>query len=703
MEGILRSIVAAEYRPLRGHGLALFRYDPLSDSFPDEWRLVDGEIIRRYSSHVSQAGVAAQILRSAEPLLVRDVASFPQASPYMPKEVRSFIGAPVFSEGLPWGVLYVNASEPNALDEEHLDFVMALSRQIGAAVQDSATAGGSSVELSTVRVLAATVDAKDHYTRYHSTNVAFYARMVAREMNLDPAEVRRIDLAGLLHDIGKIAIPDQILQKPGPLTAEEWLLVQTHAAIGANILAQASHLQHLVPLVRHHHERYDGKGYPEGLKGEEIPLGAMILNLADSFDTMTTRRVYRAPLSLNEAMAEVRRCAGTQFHPEVVRAMESLVERDIAAGESWVQTLGHVQDGPRSSMPDDMAWQSMLSPSPTAGGTHRDPLDFLVEARLFQHSADLLTLLEQAGEQVLDFWTADAVQLYLINADTCTLQLAWQDGTPAAEEFMTACRKEGGRPMTSGLVGYAALTGQGLTVPDARRDPRWPYAACFEGPLSVLVAPVGTGSEPLGVLQMVVGGESRFGWSDVKVMKVFTTLLGQAIDHVQNRTEAMDSYSIDSLTGVRNSNYLRVLLEHLEREPWGQPLSVAFLDGDNLKAINDRYGHEAGDQVIRHIARSLQAWRRPEDVVVRFAGDEFLVFFGGLSLPEASARLERIRMTISETPVELPGGKRAYVSVSCGVTEVDTSQGPHLAVRAAELAMYNAKRTGKNRIWTAAG
>jgi diguanylate cyclase (GGDEF)-like protein/putative nucleotidyltransferase with HDIG domain len=703
MEGILRSIIAAGYRTLQGSGLVLFRYDPLSDSFPDEWRLVESEILRRYSTQVSHKGMTAQILRSGEPLVVNDVAQFHRASPYMPGDVRCFIGAPVVSDGVPWGVLYVSESTPDAFDDGDVEFVLALSRQIGAAVHASSAGNGSSVELSTVRVLAATVDAKDHYTRYHSTNVAFYARLMAREMNLDPAEVRRIDLTGLLHDIGKIAIPDQILQKPGPLTSEEWLLVQAHASIGANILAQASHLQHLVPLVRHHHERYDGKGYPDGMKGDEIPLGAMIINLADSFDTMTTHRVYRSPLTLDAAMAEVRRCAGTQFHPEVARAMENLVARAVANGDPWVRSLGGVQDTARSGIPDEMAWQSLLSPSPTAGGQHRDPLDFLVEARLFQHSTDLLTLLERAGAQALDFWSADAVQIYLVNPDTCTLQLAWADGTSVAQPFMTACRKEGGRPMTHGLIGWSALANQGLTIPDARRDPRWPYAAEFDGPVSVLVAPIGTGSAPSGVVQMVVQGESRFGTSDVQVMKVFTSLLGQAIEHVQHRAETMDAFSMDSLTGVRNSNYLRVLLEHLEREPWGHALSVAFLDGDDLKDINDRFGHEAGDQVIRHIARSLQAWRRPEDVVVRFAGDEFLIFFGGLSLPEASARLERIRMTISETPVELPGGKREYVSVSCGVTDVDTSLGPHQAVRAAEQAMYNAKRTGKNRIWTAAG
>ncbi|HYG58835.1 MAG TPA: HD domain-containing phosphohydrolase, partial [Symbiobacteriaceae bacterium] len=651
MEGILRSIVAAGYRQLQGRGLVLFRYDPLSDSFPDEWRLVEGEVARRYSTQMDLAGITARVLRSRKPLVVQDTARL---------NVRSFVGVPVDMEGVPWGVLYVTSPEPHSFTDSQVEFVAALARHIGATVSASLPGGTGSVELSTVRVLAATVDAKDHYTRHHSTNVSFYARLLAREMSLDPAEVRRIDLAGLLHDIGKIAIPDHILQKPGPLTAEEWLLVQTHAAIGANILAQASHLQHLVPLIRHHHERYDGTGYPDGLKGDEIPLGAAILNLADSFDTMTTRRVYRAPLSLEQSLAEVRRCSGTQFHPAVVRAMENLVAKAKASGESWIVSLEAIE-GMRSGFPNDWGWQGDSAGVPLEVHQNRDPLDFLVEARLIQHLQDLQVMLERAGEQTLDFWAADALFIYLVNQEEGTLQLAWSGGSdsPESQGLLAACRSEPTLPMTQGLAGWAAITNQGITVSDARRDPRWAYNGVVEGPVSVLVAPLGAQGAPIGVIQLVARGENCYGWEDVKVMKVYGTLLGQGIERVGVPRDSGEAHVTDALTGAKNAVYLRQLLQQLEHSLWEVPMCVSFLDADDLKGINDRYGHESGDLVIRHVARCLQAWRRPGDVVVRAAGDEFIILFGGLSLPEASARLERIRMTISETPVELPGGRRA--------------------------------------------
>ncbi|MDF2628345.1 MAG: diguanylate cyclase and metal dependent phosphohydrolase [Symbiobacteriaceae bacterium] len=702
MEGILRSIVAAEYRQLQGRGMMLFRYDPGSDSFPDQWRLVDGEIARRYSARESWGGMAALIFRSGQHVVVDETATAQPHGVAPFKDVRSFVGVPVVVDGVPWGVLYISSTEPQAFGDDDIGFVQSLARQIGALVHETIEGKFGSVELSTVRVLAATVDAKDHYTRHHSTNVSFYARSLAREMNLDPVEVRRIELAGLLHDIGKIAIPDQVLQKPGPLSAEEWLLIQTHASIGGNILAQASHLRGLVPLVRHHHEKYDGTGYPDGLKGEEIPLGAAILNLSDSFDTMTTRRIYRAPRSLASAVGELRRCSGTQFHPEVVQAFERVVEQALAKGEPWVLAL---QDAPTgTALAGDMAaWPLVEEAERPESPVHRDPMELLLEARLLHQITEQPVILHRAGEQAADFWSADAVQIYLLDESDCQLQLAWSGGAQTGQEFLALSRAEPSLPLTRGIVGWAAMTNQGATVPDARRDPRWAFGDVFHGPVSVMVSPITAGGKVMGVIEVLGRGESRFGRPDLKVLKVFGALTGHAVAAVQQRPVSEASLATDAQTGLGSGHYLRGLLEQLERNGWNAPLSVAFLDGDGLRSINERHGYEAGDQVIRHIARSLQAWGRPEDTVVRLGGDEFVVLFGGLTLPEASTRLERIRITISETPVELMNGRRIYVSVSCGVTEVDAELGPHKAVRASEQAMYNAKRTGKNRIWTVAG
>lgn len=701
MEEILHSITAAGYRQLQGKGLALYRFDPLSGSFPDLWRLENGQIQRRYRTGVSSGGFTAGVLREGRLRVVRDTLADEGVSPFLPEGIRSFVVVPVEVHGVPWGVLYINCAKPDAFAEADLEFVQSLARQIGVFMEESKTNSLGNVEVSTVRVLAATVDAKDPYTRNHSTNVAFYARRLAREMNLDPAEVHRIDLAGLLHDIGKIAVPDQILQKPSQLREEERVLIQTHAAIGANILAQASHLYHMVPLVRHHHEWYNGTGYPDHLRASEIPLGAAIITLADAFDAMTTPRVYRPAFTLEETMSEVRRCNGTQFHPDVVNAFSSVMRKARFVQEPWLAALGDAQEA-RNNLGELHAWQGVRDDPVEPDTSNRDPLDFLAEARLVQQLESLPAILTRSGELALNFWSADAVLTYLADRGDGVLQLAWAEGTPEASRLLTVCREQEALPMSHGLLGWAVLANQGISIPDARRDPRWPHGLDFDGPLSVLVAPITAGGSTVGVMEVVVKGESRFGRSDVKAMKVFGSLVGQAIDRAKTARDVDEAACTDPLTGVHNTNYLSVFLDRLDSSDWHGTMSVAFLDGDDVKDWGDRHGQESGRLIIQHIARCISAYLRPDDVLIRYAGDEFLVFFPGLSLPEAGAVLEHMRIAISETPLELSDGQRANASVSCGITEVDPEQGPHKAMRAAEQAMYNAKRTGKNRVWTAA-
>ncbi|MGE5674715.1 MAG: HD domain-containing phosphohydrolase, partial [Mycobacterium leprae] len=387
------------------------------------------------------------------------------------------------------------------------------------------------VELSTVRVLAATVDAKDHYTRHHSTNVSFYARLLAQGMNLEPAEIRRIDLAGLLHDIGKIAVPDQVLQKPASLTPQERLLIQTHAAIGGNILAQAPYLGHLVALVRHHHEWYNGQGYPDGLSGDDIPLGAAILSLADAFDTMTSERVYRAAMPLDEAMGEIRRCSGAQFNPSVVEAWEEIVEQAKQRQEGWLLALG----GAANPAVQAAAVEPLkgLADGPATVGRGQDPLDFLTDIRLIHRLDDLDAILSRAANAALHFWAGYTVQIYLRTPGQAGAMLAYNGGTSKGQRMISLCRQDPLSAVSRGLIGWVLETGQGANLPDAKRDPRWQYGDAFNETVSVLVTPIESGTEMVGVIQVVSPGESSFGRQDVKAIRIFAALLGEAIGNVR--------------------------------------------------------------------------------------------------------------------------------------------------------------------------
>lgn len=179
----------------------------------------------------------------------------------------------------------------------------------------------------TLEALGRAVDRRDGMTGGHCVRVAEYSRVLGERMlGSRPQELQVLEYGALLHDIGKIAVPDAILRKDGPLTDEEWAVMRQHPCFGHEILYGIAFLTDALPIVLYHHERFDGKGYPEGLAGESIPIGARIFSAADAFDAMTADRHYRRALSLDEAMSELRRNSGTQFDPEVIAILDTVAE-----------------------------------------------------------------------------------------------------------------------------------------------------------------------------------------------------------------------------------------------------------------------------------------------------------------------------------------------------------------------------------------
>jgi HD-GYP domain-containing protein (c-di-GMP phosphodiesterase class II) len=171
--------------------------------------------------------------------------------------------------------------------------------------------------LHAIMALIEALNAKDPYTRGHSERVSIYSLLISEHMNLSDEEIDSIYIASYLHDIGKIGIHENVLNKPEKLTRDEYEHIKSHPGISGQIVSQLPNLEHIASVVRHHHERHDGNGYPDGLKGLDIPLGARILAIADAFDAMTTTRPYRDGYKAKEALSEIDRCAGLQFDPEL--------------------------------------------------------------------------------------------------------------------------------------------------------------------------------------------------------------------------------------------------------------------------------------------------------------------------------------------------------------------------------------------------
>jgi diguanylate cyclase (GGDEF)-like protein len=285
---------------------------------------------RRLYGYAAPAGrgLIARCLREGRPVLAPDVRREPDyhATPAT-ESTRCELDVPVVVDGRPWGAISVQSDQPDAFDEEDVRVLRAVADQLGAALRSAMLYERlERAYLGTAEAFNAALEAKASYTAEHSRMIVQRAEAVGRALGMEEAGLRSLRYAAAFHDIGKLAVPEAILNKPGPLTEEEFALVRRHTVLGEQILAPIEFLTDVLPLVRGAHERWDGAGYPDGLAGEEIPLGARIVFACDTYDAMTTDRPYRAGLPVEEARNELRRVAGTQLDPLVVEALLGVLE-----------------------------------------------------------------------------------------------------------------------------------------------------------------------------------------------------------------------------------------------------------------------------------------------------------------------------------------------------------------------------------------
>jgi diguanylate cyclase (GGDEF)-like protein len=288
-------------------------------------RLTSGDWEQR-----ADAGLVGRCLRERHVVLVNDIAQDPDHLPGLEtSEVRSELVAPVIVGGALWGAINCAETEVGAFDEDDARLLQTVSDQLGSALRSAVLYEQlSAAYLGTAEALAAALEAKDSYTAMHARSIAAWAEAVGRRLGLRDEDLRDLRYGAVFHDIGKIAIPEAILNKRGPLDADERRELERHTEVGEQILAPVSFLAGVRPVVRHEHERWDGAGYPDGLAGEAIPLGARIVFVCDAFHAMTSDRPYRAAMSRDAARAELLSHAGSQFDPAVVDAFLEVLHDD---------------------------------------------------------------------------------------------------------------------------------------------------------------------------------------------------------------------------------------------------------------------------------------------------------------------------------------------------------------------------------------
>jgi HD-GYP domain-containing protein (c-di-GMP phosphodiesterase class II) len=279
-----------------------------------EFLLVEQSLQDGINGRVARSGVSALVADTREDpdYIVRD----PQTDP------RSELSVPIVVDGSVWGVLNLEAPESQAFGEADAVLVEAIASSLGSSLHRAVlVADLERTFTTTLTALMSTVEAKDAYTASHEQQVAELAERVSVRLGGDPTTARDVHHAALLHDVGKVAVPSAILLKPGPLNEAEWATMQSHAAVGGELVGRIDAFAHLAPAVRASHERWDGGGYPDGLVAEEIPLAARIIAACDTYQAITTDRPYRAARTPAQARRELRRVAGSQLDALVVEAL----------------------------------------------------------------------------------------------------------------------------------------------------------------------------------------------------------------------------------------------------------------------------------------------------------------------------------------------------------------------------------------------
>ncbi len=531
----------------------------------------------------------------------------------------------------------------------------------------------ASLNMRTIEALALAIEAKDHTTHTHLRRVRTYAIEVAKELGLSDNEIEALRAAALLHDIGKLAVPEQIINKPGKLTPEEFDRMKVHPLVGAEILERVAFPYPVAPIVRAHHERWDGSGYPEGLSGEEIPIGARILAAVDCLDAMASDRQYRPAVPLATAMERVKERSGSWFDPQVVEILQrryvelervAQMQEEIVVPHTLSKTV-HVERGLAPAAGFEK-WAE-----PTAASS--DSVDFLTsiaaarqEAQaMFELSQDLgvslslsetLSLLSMRLRKMIPY---DSIAVFVNRNGWLLPELV------SGENFrmLSSLKIRVGE----GLCGWVAENCKPIVNGNPQVEAGYIIDPEKHTTLqSAIAVPLEGLNGVVGVLAMYQVNRDAFTPDHLRILLAVASKVALSVENALKYQQAESSATTDYLTGLPNA---RSLFVHLAQEVtrcrrMKTSLAVMVCDIDGFKQINDSFGHLEGDKLLREFTARLKEACRGYDYVARMGGDEFVITAPGLTPDAAVEKADRLNQAAIEAGRHTCG--RDIITLSVG-------------------------------------
>ena len=565
----------------------------------------------------------------------------------------------------------------------------------------------ATIHMNTIESLAIAIDAKDQTTHGHVRRTQIYASEMGKLFKLGGAEVQALFAGALLHDIGKLAVPEYILNKPGKLTEAEFAKMKIHPTVGGDILRRVNFPYPVEDIVRYHHEKWDGSGYPKGLKGQAIPRVARIISVVDFYDATRCDRPYRKGMKREESLALLKSMAGSAFDPRVVEKFIEHVEefdRLIDAEDIQEQVESEIvaHDYLTKTKPDAGLASNLL-------GTPNDDAGF---RSITEAQREVFALHEIAQTIGSSLNLSDTVTLVsnklraIVPFDTCIIFVVDEKSGKAVAEHVAGENYDAfdRRRMNvgDGITGWVIANARSMCNASPELDlvglPE-EIATNYRG---VLVSPLLREDGAFGAITLYSKSRTSYTMEHVRLLESVCQHASSALNNALTFEKTKESALTDPLTELPNARGFYMILEQRLAECQRlsyESLALLSMDVDDFKAVNDQYGHAIGDRVLASLAGVIRKELRQMDLLTRYAGDEFVAIMPMASTHMAANIAERVRNAVEAQKFSVSTGKVVQLGISMGVacfpSEGETTEE---LLTAAARNMQNDKHSRKTLI-----
>ena len=560
----------------------------------------------------------------------------------------------------------------------------------------------ASLHMNTIESLAIAIDAKDQTTHGHVRRTQIYATEMGKLLKVSEQELRALVAGALLHDIGKLAVPEYILNKPGKLTEAEFAKMKIHPTVGGDILKRVNFPYPVEDIVRYHHEKWDGSGYPKGLKAEKIPLVARIISVVDFYDATRCDRPYRKGMKREDSLALLHKMTGSSFDPKVVDLFSKHVaDFDKLIGNEDIQEQVASQlDLNNKSKPDaGLASDIMGAPDSSLGfrsitQAQREVFALHEIAQTIGSSLnmnDTVTLISNKLRAIVPF---DTCLIFVVD-DRSGRAIAMHVVGDHADLFEHRRISIG-----DGITGWVIANGRSMCNSSPELDLVGMDEEIAKNYRGVLVSPLIREDGAFGAITLYSKGRTSYTTEHVRLLESVAQHAASALNNAITFEKTKESALTDPLTDLPNARGFYMMLEQrlAEGQRLGrESLALISMDIDDFKKINDQWGHAIGDRLLASVARVIRKELRQMDLLSRYAGDEFVAIMPMASQSMAEGIAERIRAAVSDHNFSVRTGKSVSVNISTGIAVFpDNGETTEELLTAAARTMQQDKHTRKN-------